>query len=99
VIRRQLSEMLSPYKLTLPQYNVLRILRGAHPQDLPTLEIVDRLLEKESGAPGITRLIDALEEKRLIQRERIRKDRRVVFCRITEEGLRVLKELDPVDLV
>jgi len=98
VIRRRLGAILSPYNLTLPQYNVLRILRGAHPQVLPTLEIVDRMLLKEAGAPGITRLLDALETKRLIQRKRIRRDRRVVVCRITEEGLRMLEELDPLDL-
>jgi DNA-binding MarR family transcriptional regulator len=98
VIRRRLAGILGPYNLTLPQYNVLRILRGAHPQVLPTLEIVDRMLLKEAGAPGITRLLDALETKRLIQRKRIRKDRRMVVCRITEEGLRILEELDPIDL-
>ena len=77
--------------ITGQQYNVLRILRGAGEQGLPTLDIVDRLVEE---TPGITRLIDRLEAKELVTRERCKTDRRQVFCRITRPGLTLLDKLD-----
>lgn len=77
--------------ITGQQYNVLRILRGAGENGLPTLDIVERLVEE---APGITRLIDRLETKNLVTRERCKTDRRQVFCRITRAGLTLLDKLD-----
>jgi DNA-binding MarR family transcriptional regulator len=77
--------------ITAQQYNVLRILRGAGEKGLPTLGIVDRLVEE---TPGITRLIDRLETKSLVTRERCKTDRRQVFCRITRAGLTLLDKLD-----
>jgi len=77
--------------LTLQQYNVLRILRGAGASGLPTLDIVERMVEE---APGITRLIDRLESKKLVVRKRCKTDRRQVFCCITERGLALLDGLD-----
>ena len=77
--------------ITGQQYNVLRILRGAGEKGLPTLDIVDRLVEE---TPGITRLIDRLEAKDLVTRERCKTDRRQVFCRITRAGLTLLDKLD-----
>jgi|SRR5262245_23967081 len=79
-------------ELTLQQYNVLRILRGAGAQGLPTLSIVERMIEH---TPGITRLIDRLEKKGLVARARSGEDRRQVLCRITTKGLAELKALDP----
>ncbi|MGH2690413.1 MAG: MarR family winged helix-turn-helix transcriptional regulator, partial [Actinomycetota bacterium] len=58
VLRRRGAVLFAPYGLTLQQYNVLRILRGARPDGLCTLTIADRMIEQ---APGITRLIDRLE--------------------------------------
>ncbi len=82
-------------ELTLQQYNVLRILRGAGPAGLPTLEIGARMIER---TPGVTRLIDRMEQKGLVARERARDDRRLVICRITEAGSNLVKRLDrPVD--
>ena len=82
-------------ELTHQQYNVLRILRGAQPDGLPTLAIAERMLER---TPGITRLIDRLEAKALVKRQRDRADRRVVQCRITPAGVALLGALDgPVD--
>ncbi len=82
-------------ELTMQQYNVLRILRGAGPAGLPTLEIGTRMIER---TPGVTRLIDRMEQKGLVVRERARDDRRLVICRITEAGTSLLKKLDrPVD--
>jgi len=81
--------------ITGQQYNVLRILRGAEPEGLPTLAIVERMIER---APGITRMIDRLEAKGLVARERRGADRRCVHCRITAAGLDLLGVLDrPVD--
>lgn len=81
--------------ITLQQYNVLRILRGAGRDGLPTLAIVERMIEK---TPGITRLIDRLEEKRLVQRDRLDQDRRQVWCRLSPQGTALVAELDdPVD--
>lgn len=91
IVRRAVAEIVEPYGITPQQYNVLRILRGAGADGLPTLEIAGRMIEE---TPGITRLIDRLETKRLVSRERCHRDRRRVFCRITREGLALLGKLD-----
>jgi DNA-binding MarR family transcriptional regulator len=92
-VKRVGAERIAPHGVTVQQYNVLRILRGAGPEGLPTLEIADRMLEQ---APGITRLLDRLEAKRLVARERCPTDRRQVTCRITRTGLSLLEKLDPI---
>ncbi|HXW96432.1 MAG TPA: MarR family transcriptional regulator [Gemmatimonadales bacterium] len=92
-LRRGAIQVLEPEGITLQQYNVLRILRGAGAEGLPTLEIVTRMIEQ---APGITRLLDRLERKKLVHRERCPTDRRQVTCRITEPGLGLLARLDAV---
>ena len=89
--RRQLSDVVGARGLTLQQYNVLRILRGAGAEGLPTLDIASRMIEQ---APGVTRLLDRLEAKKLVRRERCERDRRQVLCRITPAGLDVLSPLD-----
>lgn len=91
LVRRMIAAVVEPVGITPQQYNVLRILRGAGDAGLPTLEIADRMIEE---APGITRLVDRLELKRLVSRERCSTDRRQVFCRITAEGLDLLARLD-----
>lgn len=91
VVRRKLEGVFEPYGITGQQYNVLRILRGARPEALPTMEIAERMIEK---TPGVTRLVDRLEEKGLARRERSSEDRRCVLCTVTEEGLDLLAELD-----
>jgi len=90
-VRRTLAGVVEPRGITLQQYNVLRILRGARPRGLPTLEIAARMVEH---APGITRLLDRLEAKALVRRQRHASDRRQVLCRITPVGLRLLAGLD-----
>src|SRR5829696_3408168 len=87
LVRRAIGAIVEPHGITLQQYNVLRILRGSGEQGLPTLEIADRMIEQ---TPGITRLIDRLETKRLALRERCKNDRRRVYCRITRDGLALL---------
>jgi DNA-binding MarR family transcriptional regulator len=91
LVRRSISAVLEPHDITLQQYNVLRILRGAGETGLPTLEIAERMIEQ---TPGITRLIDRLELKRFVERERSATDRRQVFVRITGSGLALLGRLD-----
>ena len=93
VVRRRLAQTVDPHGITLQQYNVLRILKGAAPDPLPTLEIAERMIEAQ---PGITRLLDRLVDKGLVRRERCAEDRRQVHCWITEEGLDLLADLDPV---
>ena len=91
LVRRAVTAVVEPAGITLQQYNVLRILRGAGKQGLPTLDIAERMVEQ---TPGITRLIDRLETKKLVVRERCKTDRRQVFCRITPAGLSLLARLD-----
>lgn len=91
LLRRAITRRVEPYGVSLAQYNVLRILRGAGPEGLPTLAVRDRLIEE---APGITRLIDKLEEAGCVRRARVGVDRRVVHCIITERGLRLLDAMD-----
>jgi DNA-binding MarR family transcriptional regulator len=93
VLRRRMSALIDPAGITIQQYNVLRILRGAGAEGLPTLEITTRMIEQ---APGITRLLDRLETKKLVHRERCPTDRRQVTCQILPSGLALLSRLDDV---
>ena len=91
VVRRALSAPVEAKGITLQQYNVLRILRGAGEAGLPTLDIGDRMVEH---APGVTRLLDRLEAKHLVRRRRCPEDRRQVLCWIEPAGERLLAELE-----
>ena len=94
-LQRHFTEVLQPSGLTLQQYNVLRILRGAAPDPLPTLEIGERMIQK---TPGVSRLLDRLEARDLVSRERCDEDRRRVLCSLTDRASRILAELDdPID--
>ena len=84
-------ETLKQVELTPTQYNVLRILRGAGRAGASCSEISERMVTKDSD---ITRLLDRLETRKLISRERETKDRRRIIARITPNGLRLLSELD-----
>ena len=90
-LKRHLSQVIERHGITLQQYNVLRILRGAGPEGLPTLTIGERMIEQ---TPGVTRLVDRLEKKSLVSRAPCDKDRRRVYCRITRDGLSLLDDLD-----
>ena len=91
VLQRRFVKLVEPHGISLQQYNVLRILRGAGKEGTPTLDIADRMIEK---TPGITRLLDKLEGKHLVRRKRCPEDRRQVLCWITDAGLNLLAELD-----
>jgi len=90
-LRRSYSDLFDQHGITFQQYNVVRILRGAGEEGLPTLEIVERMIDQ---APGITRLLDRLETKQLIRRERPANNRRKVICYVTEKGLDLLRQMD-----
>lgn len=91
VARGRFSDLFEREGVTLQQYNVLRILRGAGEDGLPTLEIGARMIER---TPGVTRIVDRLENKGLVCRERNAADRRQVWCHITTRGLDLLARLD-----
>jgi DNA-binding MarR family transcriptional regulator len=84
------NTQLAAFDITLPQFNILRILRGANGK-LSIKVVKDRMLEK---SPNTTRLIDKLIDKGLILRTRCEQDRRVVFIEISKKGLIVLNEID-----
>ena len=92
VVSRRFARVVEPYSLSLAQYNVLRILRGAGPEGLPTLAIRDRMIDEGST---VTRLLDKLEQAGLVTRDRSRPDRRQVLCQITPAGEALLAKLDP----
>jgi DNA-binding MarR family transcriptional regulator len=97
VVQRHIAQVVEANGITIQQYNVLRILRGAGEAGLPTLAIRDRMIEE---AAGITRLLDKLEASGYVVRERSTPDRRQVLCLITPAGLSLLTSLDtPVDAV
>lgn len=81
---------LNKYDLTMPQFNILRILRGAG-EVLSVNTVKERMIEK---SPNTTRLMDKLIEKDFMERVRCEKDRRVVYVNITPKGLELLQTLD-----
>jgi DNA-binding MarR family transcriptional regulator len=95
--RRHMGALLDTEGVTLQQYNVLRILRGAGAGGLPTLVVGERMVER---TPGVTRLIDRMEAKGWVSRERCTEDRRRVWCKITEGGKELVGRLDePVNTI
>lgn len=90
MLSRGLTAVLKQEDLSATQYNVLRILRGA-PEGLPCGEVANRMITRD---PDITRLLDRLEKRGLISRNRETKDRRMVMARITSKGLKLLARLD-----
>lgn len=79
--------------VTSTQYNVLRILRGAHPNGLTCSAIGSRMITAE---PDITRLLARLKNLKLIHQSRDRRDRRVLWTHIAPAGLNLLRQMDPV---
>ena len=85
------DQLMKANGVTSAQYNVLRILRGAGSEGLPCNAIGERMISRD---PDMTRLLDRMEKRALISRERQKEDRRVVKARITDEGLKLLKKMD-----
>ncbi len=88
---QQAEQLLKSNGLTGAQYNVLRILRGAEPEGLACSDVAERMISHD---PDMTRLLDRMEKRNLITRQRQKDDRRVVKTRITSAGLDLLRRLD-----
>lgn len=94
IFLQRTNQFLKQFDISVPQYNVLRILRGS-PDGLSCGQVADRMISRD---PDITRLLDRLEARGLIGRGRNLQDRRVVMAHITPEGLQVMSGLDPLML-
>jgi DNA-binding MarR family transcriptional regulator len=84
------NDFFKPYGISPQQFNILRILRGAK-ERIKVQLVKDRMIER---APNATRLMDKLCDKNLIVRERCEHDRRVVYIKITNQGLELLTTID-----
>lgn len=91
-LHEQMDRICAASDITSGQYNVLRILRGAHPDGYPRCEIIARMVER---APDVTRLIDRLEKRGLVERARSKEDRRLSLARITKAGMEILTKMQP----
>jgi DNA-binding MarR family transcriptional regulator len=91
-LRSQMDRLCGAFGISASQYNVLRILRGIHPDGHSRCEIVRRMLER---APDVTRLIDRLVKRGLVERCRGSRDRRLSISRITASGLELLDRMAP----
>jgi len=92
VLQERFEQALEPFKISMKQYNVLRILRGAEPKGRSCGEIGERMIARE---PDVTRLLERMEKSGLLRRTRSTADRRVVMTRITPRGLKLLDEVTP----
>ena len=90
-VNQQHLAFFKPHGLTTPQFNILRILRGQHPQACTVNLLIDRMLDKSSNA---SRIVDKLEEKGLVVRKQCENDRRAVDVLISQQGLDLLEKLD-----
>ncbi len=87
-----MDELCEMHRITRPQYNVLRILRGVHPQGYARGEIARRMIDR---APDVTRLVDRLQARGLAIRSRGNDDQRQAVTSITAKGLRLLAKMQP----
>lgn len=90
-LQAQVESKLKEFGLTGTQFNALRILRGAGADGLPCSEIAERMITHD---PDVTRLLNRLQKRGLAERARCKTDRRVIYGKITAEGLKLLKEMD-----
>src|SRR5258705_13749610 len=90
-LQSQVEAKLKEFGLTGTQYNALRILRGAGPEGIPCSEIGERMITRD---PDVTRLLDRLQKRGLVERSRGKQDRRVIYGKITTAGLKLLREMD-----
>ena len=90
-LMQELLDVLRPFGISATQYNVLRILRAAGDRGMTCKEIAARMITRD---PDITRLLDRLERRKLLTRNRAKQDRRFVAIHISQEGLSLLRELD-----
>jgi MarR family transcriptional regulator, organic hydroperoxide resistance regulator len=91
VLMLSLMDVLKPFALSATQYNVLRILRGAGEEGASCKDVGNRMVTRD---PDITRLMDRLEKRGLLTRDRAKEDRRFVTHKLTKAGLELVNELD-----
>jgi MarR family transcriptional regulator, 2-MHQ and catechol-resistance regulon repressor len=89
-LRQKYEQVIGKYNITLPQYNVLRILKGVYPEGHPRCEIISRMIDPN---PDVTRLLDKLEKEKYVERFISNEDRRFTISIITKKGLSVLEEM------
>ena len=87
-LKCKVSATLKPFDLTAEQYNVLRILKGKHPQSMCVKDIAGRMIERSSNVP---RIIDRLVAKKLVKRTQSKEDKRETMMALTEKGLELLE--------
>ena len=92
-LRNRINDCLKSFELTDPQYNVLRILRGQRGKPMNLFEVGDRMVHRESN---VSRIVDKLEAKGLVQRKEDPANRRRVDITITEAGLAALGAIQPL---
>ncbi len=85
------GRVLKPFEITPHQYNVLRILKGKHPESYCNHQIAERMLDQSSNA---TRIVDKLLKKNLILRTESEIDRRLVEIKITDQGLKLIETIE-----
>ncbi|MEZ5015599.1 MAG: MarR family transcriptional regulator [Flavipsychrobacter sp.] len=90
-LQQNVSQVLKPFDITEPQYNVLRILRGQQGSPMNLYEIQDRMIQKMSN---VSRLIDKLLVKGLVERNECQDNRRRVDIVIREAGLKLLEDIE-----
>ena len=90
-LQQRQTDFFKQFQLTPTQYNILRILRGAGQAGVTCSQAAERMVAAD---PDITRLLDRLEARQLIERQRGSQDRRVVISRITAQGIDLLKDID-----
>ncbi|MBX7151061.1 MarR family transcriptional regulator [bacterium] len=88
------QQLLKKFNISLQQFNILRILRGQYPQTISLNSVKDRMLDKSSD---VSRLVDRLVKKNLIDRTVCPSDRRQVNLLITEKGLSLLENIDKIE--
>lgn len=93
-LQQRQSALFKPFGITLPQFNILRILRGQYPEPATVNLLIERMLDKTSNA---SRIVDKLEAKQLVTRTQCPTDRRTVDILITQKGLALLQEMDATE--
>lgn len=91
-VRREVEQVCQDFDIHFSHYNVLRILRGVHPEGHARCDIIERMIDP---SPDVTRLTDKLVDRELVRRTRSEEDRRVTIHKITEKGLALLDDMQP----
>lgn len=90
-LKSRVKAFLAPFEITQQQFNILRILRGVHPEAISTLQIRERMIDRMSDT---SRIVDRLVKKDLVEKSPSGADKRLVDVRISDEGLKLLAEID-----